>query len=60
MVDETTRKKFKKVLIDENLSLSQFASDHGYSRSYLSCVLNGIIENFSVEYLINEYIRTRS
>ena len=60
MVDEKLRKKFKKTLIDRNLSLSEFANSIGISRVYLSEVLNGKIENFRVELLIDEYTRTET
>lgn len=60
MVDEKLRKKFKKTLIDRNLSLSEFANSIGISRVYLSEVLNGKIENFRVEFLIDEYTRTET
>ena len=60
MVDTIIRKEFRKKLIDNDLSINEFAKKHNYSRTYFSAVLNGRIESYEIERLIREYARTET
>lgn len=60
MVDARTRKRFKKLLIENGKTITGLAAAIGISRQYFSRVLNGKTENYRIEMLIYEYTRTKA
>lgn len=53
-------KEFKKALIDNNMSVADFAKSIGYTRQYVYAVLAGRQRSYEIERLIREYTRANS
>ncbi len=55
----TWEKDVKKALIERDMTVSQLAAEIGFSRTYVSCVINGIYNSnssHSVKQKICEYL----